>query len=260
MLGLSPVRVCDACIDRVRAQADDPEALCSRCGDALGMESVRFAAAMGSRECSPCRAAPPAFSRVVAFGVYDSEMREMLQALKFGGVRRVAGHVFGLWMAEAILQLEAEAARDLVVVPVPLFRTRERSRGFNQAQLLAEAAIRQLKTRRPAWTLRLHPHALLRVRDTRALHALGPDQRRRNLAHAFRIGEAEVVRGHEVLLIDDILTTGATANSCAEVLLRAGATRVWVATVARARPESVQATAAADVAHWETVSPTGAAP
>ncbi len=260
MLGLSPVRVCEACIGRVRAGADGNDALCARCGDALGMESARFAASMGGRECSPCRLAPPAFSKVVAFGAYDHEMREMLAALKFGRVRRVAEHVFGSWMAETMLQLEADAARELVVVPVPLFRARERTRGFNQAQLLAEAGIRRLQALRPAWTLILRTDALLRVRDTRALHALGPDQRRRNLANAFRIGDADAVRGREVLLVDDILTTGATANICAEVLLRAGATKVWVATIARARPESVRATASGDVARWEVVSVTGAAP
>ena len=260
MLGLSPVRVCETCIGRVRTQAAETEALCTRCGDALGMESVRFAASMGSRECSSCRVTPPAFSRVVAFGAYDHEMRAMLQALKFGRVRRVADHVLGSWMAETILQLESDAARELIVVPVPLFRARERSRGFNQAQLLAEAGIRRLQTLRPVWKLTLRPDALLRMRDTRALHALGPEQRRRSLAHAFRVGDAEAVRGREVLLIDDILTTGTTANACAGVLLAAGAIRVWVATVARARPESVRATVAEDVARWEAAPLTGAAP
>ncbi len=170
-------------------------------------------------------------------------MREMLHALKFNGMRRVAEHVLGEWIAEAMLKLEGEAAREVVVVPVPLFRDRERKRGFNQAGLLAEAGVKRVAKLRPEWRLTLRPEALQRVKDTRALYALRPDQRRRNLEGAFRIGEAEAVRGREVLLVDDLLTTGATANICAKVLLRAGAEKVWVATVARAQPESARAVA-----------------
>ena len=252
MLGLRPVRICDSCVARVRSQADDAEALCSRCGDALGMESARFAAAMGVGDCTACRVNPPAFTRAVAFGTYDNEMREMLHALKFNGMRRVAEHVLGRWVAEAVLQLESEAASALIVVPVPLFLARERKRGFNQATLLAKSGIEQLKKLRPAWKFTLIPEALLRVRDTRALYELRPDQRRRSLEGAFRIGDAELVRGREVLLIDDIFTTGATANACARVLLRAGVAKVWVVTVARAQPESVRA-AAQTVASWDFV-------
>lgn len=241
MLGLSPVRVCEACLGRVRSLPDAGEALCSRCGDALGMESARFAGSRGVGECTACRTDPPAFARAVAFGSYDNEMRDLLHVLKFNGMRRVAEHVFGQWMAEAILRLEGDTATEVVVVPVPLFRDRERQRGFNQAGLLASSALRRLAKLRPEWRLDFRPEALARVRDTRAMFALGPEQRRRNLAGAFRVGDAALVQGREVLLIDDILTTGATANACAKVLLRAGATRVWVATVARAQPESATA-------------------
>ena len=241
MLGWSPVRICQVCVERVRSQAETPELLCSRCGDALGMESARFAVSMGTHECTACRVNPPAFARAVAFGTYDDEMREMLHALKFQGMQRVARYVFGRWLAEAVLKLQDEAASDLVVVPVPLFREREQQRGFNQAKLLAQAGLERLKQLRPAWRLELRPEALLRVRDTRALYELRPDQRRRNLEGAFRIGEANLVRDREVLLVDDIFTTGAMANACARVLLRSGATKVWVVTVARAQPESVRA-------------------
>ncbi len=215
------------------------------------MESARFAAAMGTRECTPCRLTPPAFTKAVAFAPYDNEIREMLHTLKFGGVRGVAEHVLGDWMAAAVLQLRGLAGEDLVVIPVPLFGARERERGFNQAELLARAAVKRLRRSHPGWKLDLRPGALLRVRDTRALYTLRPDQRRRGLQGAFRIGDADAVRGREVLLIDDILTTGATANLCAKVLLRAGATRVWVATVARAQPESVRSVER-DVAHWDS--------
>ena len=252
MLGLTPVRVCDACVGRVTAEAlSFGELLCSRCGDALGMESARFAAAMGTTECTTCRLAPPPFAGAVAFAVYDGEMREMLHTLKFGRMRRVAQHVLGEWMAAAMLRLEGKAVGELVVVPVPLFRDRERERGFNQAALLARSAVKRMRRLRPRWRLELRADALERVRDTRALYALRPDQRRRGLEGAFRVSDPGAVRGREVVLVDDILTTGATARECAKVLLRAGAAKVWVATVARAQPESLRAVDVT-VARWET--------
>ncbi len=214
------------------------------------MESARFADSMGVTECTACRLAPPPFARAVSFGSYDSEMREMLHTLKFGGMARVAEHVLGDWMATALLKLEGDAARELVMVPVPLFRERERQRGFNQADLLGRAALRRFRKLRPAWKLDLRPEALVRVKDTRALYAQRPGQRRRGLKGAFRIGDAEAVRGREVVLLDDILTTGATARECAKVLLSAGALKVWVATVARAQPESLRAVELS-VARWD---------
>jgi ComF family protein len=224
----------------VEAQDESLTPLCSRCGDALGMESARFAAAMGTSECTMCRMAPPEFARAVAYAEYDAELREMLHLLKFNGRREMAEHVLGQWMAAAVLMLESEAARELVVIPVPLFAARQRSRGFNQATLLAEAMVKRMRRLRPAWTLRVEKKALARVKDTQALFAMQPHQRRHGLRGAFRVADVEAVRGREVLLIDDILTTGATARECARVLLRAGAAKVWVATVARAQPESVR--------------------
>ncbi|MBB5064875.1 ComF family protein [Granulicella mallensis] len=255
MVALSKAQVCEACVARVEAQTD---VLCSRCGDALGMESARFAAGMGVTECTMCRLAPPEFAKAVAFAVYDDEVREMLHLLKFNGMRRVADHILGDSMAAAILKLEGEAASELIVVPVPLFAHRQRSRGFNQAQVLAEAGLAKLRRLRPEWQLRMSPGVLQRVRDTRPLFVLDPGARRKSLRGAFRVERAEEIRGREVLLVDDILTTGATARECARVLMRAGAAKVWVATVARAQAESVRGSVngfvnngAGSVARWD---------
>jgi ComF family protein len=197
------------------------------------MESARFAAAMGLRECSMCRLAPPEFTRAVAYGTYDNEIRELLHQLKFDGQRRLSEEILGEQLAAAVKRLELPAV-ELVVVPVPLFRARQRERGFNQAELLARAMVKSLRRERSQWQLSLRP-ALERVKDTRPLYRLDPRQRRRNLKGAFRIADREAIRGHDVLLIDDIMTTGATARECSAVLLRAGAAKVWVATVARAQ-------------------------
>jgi ComF family protein len=241
MVALARVRVCEACVQRVGPQTDAvQDVLCTRCGDAMGMESARFAAAMGVSECTMCRLAPPQFDRAVAFGNYEDEMRRMLHLLKYEGMRGIAEHVLGAAMAAAARKLRGDAANDLVVVPVPLFAAREKMRGFNQARLLAEAAVKRLRRLEPEWALRLDVQVLERVKDTRALYTLNPTQRRASLRGAFRVADAEAVRGREVMLIDDILTTGATARECARVLKRAGAAKVWVVTTAKAQPESVQ--------------------
>ena len=257
MAALAPVRVCEACVARVGTQAaTEQDVLCTRCGDALGMESARFAAAMGVGECTMCRLAPPQFDRAVAHANYEDEMRRMLHLLKFEGMRGVAEYVLGDAMAAAAQKLRGDAADELVVVPVPLFAVREKARGFNQAKVLAEVMIKRLRKLEPRWTLSLEGQALSRVKDTRALYSLNPTQRRASLKGEFRVADAEAVLGREVLLIDDIMTTGATARECARVLKRAGAAKVWVVTAARAQPESALSTAQHDdesFAIWDAV-------
>ena len=235
-------------------------ALCTRCGDALGMESARMAAAMGHTECTMCRLAPPAFTQAVAFGEFDAELRAALHLVKFEGSRSTAEHLLGKHLAQAILKLQT-AADDLVVVPVPLFTERESKRGFNQAELLARAAVKRLKNQRPG-KLTLATNAMQRVVDTRSLFSLNPTQRRAQLRGAFKVVNAAAVAGREVLLIDDIMTTGATARECSRVLLNAGVAKVWVATVAKAQPESThfrEADRATDVARWD-LAPTERGP
>lgn len=259
------MRVCAACL---RAAEPPGGTLCTRCGEALGFESARFAQsarAMGAPDashCTVCRLAPPAFERAVAAATYDDRTRALLRDLKFGGERGLARYVLGKRLASAVLQLQEEAGADVLVVPVPLFGAREKQRGFNQAELLARAAVKALARSAPGWKLTVAPRALERIRDTRALFALGPHERRSRLRGAFAVRDAEAVRGREVLLIDDILTTGATARECARTLRAAGAAKVWVATVARAQLETVATGAArtaavSGVAFWDA-APIGA--
>ena len=257
MVETGPLLVCQACIAGVGEQTGP---LCSRCGEHLGLESARFAASLGASECATCRLAPPEFARAVAYAAYDAQARELLHLLKFLGQRATAEHVLGSRLAEAILRLEPETAPDLLVVPVPLFAARQRERGFNQAELLARAALRQLRKQHPQWKLTLAPEALKRTKDTRPLFSLTPDQRRSRLQSAFAAPRPEMIRGREVLLVDDILTTGATARACSRVLLRAGATKVWVATVARAQPDAPSRFTGlreprSDIAFWDGAAP-----
>jgi ComF family protein len=229
--------------------------LCKRCGEALDMEGVRFAGQFPVEGllCSPCRMAPPGFERAVAYAVYEDELREMVHLLKYERMRSVAKPL-GKMLARAIEMLAGEAGSDLLVVAVPLFPSKERERGYNQAVLIADAALAELKlkTSRPEWRLTAAHGVLRRVKDTRSQFELTPKGRRRNLQGAFAVTDGSVLAGREVLLVDDIYTTGATARACSRVLLQAGASKVWVATVSRAQPEMVASwDASSDVAVWD---------
>jgi ComF family protein len=244
--GLVPV--CETCVGRVRQSR---MAACGCCGEALGLdlnlddnlEDARFAGQMAhSLRCRECRMAEPAFTRAVSYAGYEDELRTLIGLLKFEGMRGLAG-MLGDKLAEAVLRLEGSAGfaatPELLVVAVPLFAARERQRGYNQSVLLAERAVKRLRKVRPEWTLTAAHPVLQRVRQTAAQFELAKAERRRNLRGAFAVPEAamELLRGREVLLVDDIMTSGATARECARVLRRGGAARVWVATLARAQKQ-----------------------
>src|SRR5262249_8574446 len=117
----------------------------------------------------------------------------------------------------------------MVMVPVPLHARKLRQRGFNQSEMIARAALKNIGGSR----LLLHEEMLERTRETQTQTGLTRHQRRENIRGAFAVTKPEDVQGREVLLVDDVFTTGTTVSECARVLRRAGASKVWVATVAR---------------------------
>jgi len=144
---------------------------------------------------------------------------------------RPAANVLGLMLAEALDPVEAEFdPATILVVPVPLYKGKRGQRGFNQAELIARAALKHCPRRE---RYQMASNILLRTRDTHSQIGLTSHQRRENLRGAFAVARATEVSGREVLLVDDVYTTGTTVSECARVLRRAGAARVWVATVAR---------------------------
>ena len=173
--------------------------------------------------CAPCRSAlgaGRAAGDVLALSGYLGDLDAAVRALKFGGRRELA-RPLGRMLAEGARVAGWTAG---VVVPVPLHQARLAERGFNQAALIAAAAARDLRV--PLRDL------LERTRDTRHQPGSSRAERAANVQGAFRCRAR--LSGEEVLLVDDVYTTGATARECAAALRAAGAGRVRVAVIARA--------------------------
>lgn len=240
--------VCRSCIAVVIPQQSG---LCRICGEALEVDDLRFASQFAEGLlCDPCRQVPPAFEQARAYSVYRNELREIVHLLKYERMPSLAAPL-GAMLARTIAQLK-HTGEEALVIAVPLFPAKERQRGYNQAALIADAAISQMKRTHPTWRLKAAHHAIRRVKDTESQFGLTPSGRRKNLRGAFAVPDSEKVRGRAVILVDDIYTTGATARGCADVLRRAGAEKVFVATVSRAQPEMVALWGAqANTAVWD---------
>jgi len=225
LVKISRLPVCDECVAQMRPITGS---VCSVCGERLASP---FAAA-GER-CGLCRRAAPPFAKAAAYGSYDGGLRELIHLLKYEQVRPAAG-VLGRMLAEAIstLAMEYEA---ILVVPVPLHRRKLRQRGFNQAELIAGAALKRIGGERFV----VKPGILERRRETQSQIGLTRHQRRENMRGAFAVANPDAVKGRDFLIVDDVFTTGTTVSECARVLRRSGASKVYVATVARTlKPEA----------------------
>ena len=170
--------------------------------------------------CPECRRQPPPFAGVSPVFLYGGQLAVALLRFKYARAGHLARSLGALLVPE--LRRLREAQPGILIVPVPLHPRRLRQRGYNQSALLARAACGEGPALR----------ALARVRPTAPQAGLDREQRRLNLRGAFRADPR--VRGCPVLLVDDVLTTGATAAACSEALLEAGATSVRALVLARA--------------------------
>jgi ComF family protein len=213
-----PEPVCGGCLARLR---EPPWPRCPRCHFPWGTGRV-------SETCLACLDWSPALRWARSAVILEDPAERLVHALKYQGWRELAP---ALARCMARLPLPGDASTGVcVVVPVPTTRRRQRQRGYNQAALIAGAYARAL-------TLPL-VDALARTASGGSQVALRPSQRRSNVRGAFSsAAEAAEIAGRHVLLIDDVLTTGATACEAAEALERAGALGVSVITFARALPD-----------------------
>ncbi len=185
--------------------------------------------------CGRCPRLEPPFAKAVAYGSYDGGLRELIHLLKYEQVRPAAT-VLGRMLAEALSGLNSCSIHGpLIVVPVPLHAQKLRQRGFNQSELIARAAIKQdaIQLGGASGRLVLHPRVLERRRETQSQTGLTSHQRRENIRGLFAVTKPGEIAGREILLVDDVFTTGTTVSECARVLRRAGASKIYVATVAR---------------------------
>lgn len=208
--------LCGACFARIDFIAPP---ICARLGVPLPYDT-------GTTSLSAAAIArPPVYDRARAAAHYSETMRALIQSFKYGD-RQEGLRLFGRWLAKAGAELLADA--DLIV-PVPLFRSRLWWRRFNQSAMLARELQRLTGVPADCFTLR-------RVRRTASQVGLTAEQRRLNVRGAFKVDPTRRagIKGRNVVVVDDVITTGATAEACARALKRAGAARVDVLTLARA--------------------------
>jgi ComF family protein len=200
---------------------EDP--VCDGCG-------APFEHAQADIRCAACLARPRAFARARAACLYDEASRDLILKLKHADRTDLAG-LFAAWISRAADELLAGAD---AIVPVPLHRWRLFRRRYNQSAEIA----RRLAARRGLPYL---ADALRRPRPSDSQAGKSASGRRRNVQGAFAVPPARraQVEGRRLLLLDDVMTTGATAETCARALLRAGASSVDVAVIARVRETSL---------------------
>ena len=222
-----------ACCERQLSAVGDDLLMCPKCRAALAPEGLSYCLRCGapvsadhpaSTSCEMCRGERLRFDRVVSLGAYQSELRRVVLRMKQrrGELLSAAmGRLLWLRRGGDVAALSPD-----VVVPVPMFWAERLKRGTNSPDILAECLARRLR-------VPLEARMVVRCRATKPQSSLKPRQRRANLRNAFAFRTGYTVAGSRVLLVDDVLTTGATASEIAGLLKRAGASLVAVAVLAR---------------------------
>jgi ComF family protein len=191
---------------------------CRQCGDPVD------GAVEGAYTCSWCTRTKPRFDAARSAVRYRGGLRHAIHALKYQNAMCVATDLVPL--LEACVRTQYPRVRFDAVVPVPLYPRRERERSYNQSDVLSQGLARALG-------IQAFSRCLRRVRPTATQTNLSAHQRKVNVRNAFAVANAEWVEGRTLLLVDDVMTTGATVNECSRMLKRAGGAGVYVATVAR---------------------------
>lgn len=200
--------------------------LCPKCG-------IPFVSPHGlDHVCEACLKQPYQFQAARSFGRYEGALRSVIQQFKFSDTVQLSGPL-GRLLWQTFLRNWLPTDFDHVV-PVPLHPSRLRQRSYNQAYLLVRhwpGMATQSGTRLPSnW---IDGGTLVRLRRTRPQSGLKREQRARNMHNTFAVESSRCVQGKRYLLVDDVMTTGATADACAHTLINAGAAMVQVLTLAR---------------------------
>jgi ComF family protein len=213
--------ICDECWENIEFIS---EPYCEICGGALGPNAVLSDG--GAYQCYWCRRQRPRFSKARSIASYEPTLRDAIHIFKYEGKTVMAQH-FSELMKDNVPNLFNLSDYNYLI-PVPLHKSRYEERGFNQSELLA----RELEN---LFDIPIHLGNLVRVRNTEPQFSLGTrEEKLTNVQDAFEVRYPEKIEWKNILLVDDIFTTGATVSEIAKTLLNAGANRVDVFTLARA--------------------------
>lgn len=190
-------------------------AICQRCGRPLSSDV--------SIICSECIKDKPSFKQVRSFGIYEGTLKVAINLFKYHGIKRLSKPLAKMMCQMSIPPVD-------VIIPVPLFKKRLRHREFNQSALLA----RYLADYTGA---RLVMNCLIKVKDTIPQVGLSAKERKKNVKNAFRVLDDKPIKGRDVILVDDVFTTGATIRECSKILKKAGAGDIYGITLAHSRGE-----------------------
>jgi len=198
------------------------EPRCSVCGKPL--EETEGAEETERRYCPDCRRVSHDFDQALSVFEFSLSVRELIHRYKYGKEFSLS-RTFGFFLSELLRESGWQADG---IVPVPLHKNRLRSRGFNQSVLLGDSISGHLG-------IPCMDQVLIRNIDTKTQTGFNRRQRAENLKNAFIVKDPVPIRGKSILLIDDVYTTGATADSCSRVLRRAGAKGIYLLTIATGR-------------------------
>ena len=198
-----------------RSLAVIEEPYCRRCGLPLDLPGP---------VCPGCRSRQRHFSFARSFGIFDERLQRILHLFKYRRRRSLAERLAQILLP--VIRQDRRFETMEAIVPVPLHGTKARSRGYNQSELIASRLSRKAG-------FNLLNGILLRVRNTPSQSSLGLTEREKNVRDAFRVRDPKTISEMRLILLDDVLTTGATADACAGALLKAGVKEVCVLTVAR---------------------------
>ncbi len=212
--------LCGTCWGDLTVPGDPACAACQRPMDAIY--------ASKSDHCAACSIEPPPHSGVIAATIYDDASRRLILTFKHGSKIALAPLLAQLLAARIPDPSDDDDTRPALLIPVPLHRWRIWRRGFNQSAMLAREIAKRGKGE-------LLVDGLIRVKSTPSLGGLGQDERKEALTGAIKVrrGKSAKIAGREVILVDDVLTSGATSDACVRALLDAGAVSVRIACFAR---------------------------
>ncbi len=209
------IEVCDLCQCKLRKITESE--CCARCG----------AVVVGQGQyCLNCQNSDRVFDIARSVFVYEKDIKRLISGLKYNN-KPYLSRTLANFLAEFYKNLDWQVD---VIIPVPLSENRKKWRGYNQAELLADGLS-------DAVGVPLNTETLVKIKDTDSQTHLTMLERQNNLRESFKVLDKYAIRGKKVLLVDDVMTTGATANACASVLKKAHAERVFVLTIAHGLQE-----------------------